>query len=221
MPIPLPQNLTSIQSNTAIDSYSKFRLRVKLIQAISTTSLTLIPFACLKHGKRSMTISLQEMPTRFGGHAIRLLAENINAHGKIGVANAVMRIVQKKFLEQWKLTILSHQIMQLLTFEAQVGIEIHKQNFQWIDPFSNETVDKSCLLLNEVLKMMCPDVQTNVYAELAKIKSIKLVNHAFNIVKLHSAMESKQISIKQKVPGIYHKSQYIIDYLNGLLTIEV
>jgi hypothetical protein len=34
-------------------------------------------------------------------------------------------------------------------------------------------------------------------------------------------MESKQISIKQKVPSIYHESQYIMDYLDASLTVEV
>jgi hypothetical protein len=58
--------------------------------------------------------------------------------------------------------------MQLLTPEAQIGIKIHKQKFQWTDPFSNKIIDDGCLLLNEVLKLMRPDVQTNVYAELAK-----------------------------------------------------
>jgi hypothetical protein len=53
---------------------------------------------------------------------------------------------------------------------------------------------------------MCPDVQTNVYAELAKTKAIKPVNHAYNIVKWHSAMESKRIAIEQKGPGLYHES---------------
>jgi hypothetical protein len=99
--------------------------------------------------------------------------------------------------------------------------KIHKQNFQWTDPFSNKTIDEGCLLINKVLKMMHLDVQTNVYAELAKYKRIKLVNHVFNIVKWHYAMESKQISIKQKVPGTYHESQYIMDYLDALLTVEV
>ena len=87
--------------------------------------------------------------------------------------------------------------------------------------FSNKIIDDSCSLLNEVLKMMRPDVETNVYAELAKIKSIKPVNHAFNIVKCHSAMESKQISIKQKGPGVYHESQYVMDHLDASLTVEV
>jgi hypothetical protein len=41
-----------------------------------------------------------------------------------------------------------------------------------------------------------------------------------SIVKWHSAMKSKQISIKQKVPGIYHESQNIMDYLDTLLTVE-
>jgi hypothetical protein len=109
----------------------------------------------------------------------------------------------------------------LLTPEAQIGIKIHKQKFQRTDPFSNETIVDGCSLLNEVLKMMLPDVQTNVYAELAKIKNIKPVDHAFNIVKWHSAMEFKQISIKQKVPDIYHESQYIMDYLNASLTVKV
>jgi hypothetical protein len=68
---------------------------------------------------------------------------------------------------------------------------------------------------------MRPDIQTNVYAELAKIKNIKPVDYAFNIIKWHSAMEIKCISIKNKVPGAYHESQYIMDYLNASLTIEV
>jgi hypothetical protein len=77
-----------------------------------------------------------------------------------------------------------------------------------------------CSLLNEALKLMRPDVQTNVYAELAKIKSIKPVDHGYNVVKWHSAMESKRIAIEQKVPGLYHESQFIMDYLYASLTIE-
>ncbi len=73
-------------------------------------------------------------------------------------------IGQKKFLEQLKSTILSHQIMQLLTPEAWIGIKIHKQKFQWTDSFSNEIIDDGCLLLNEVLKMMRPDVQSTIFA---------------------------------------------------------
>jgi hypothetical protein len=87
------------------------------------------------------------------------------------------------------------------------GIKIHKKKFQWTDPLPNEIIDDGRSPLNEVLKMMRPDVHTNVYAELAKIKIIKSVNYAFNIVKWHSAMESKCISINTKVPGAYHKSQ--------------
>ncbi len=65
------------------------------------------------------------------------------------------------------------------------------------------------------------DVQMNVYAELAKIKSIKPVDYAFNIIKWHFTMESKRISIEIKVPGVYHESQYIMDYLDAFLTFEV
>ena len=37
---------------------------------------------------------------------------------------------------------------------------------------------------------------------------------------MHSAMESKRMAIELKVPGSYHKSQYVMDYLNASLTIE-
>ncbi len=67
---------------------------------------------------------------------------------------------------------------------------------------------------------MRPDVQTNVYAKLAKINAIKPINHGYNMVKWHSTMESKCIAIELKVPGSYHESQYIMDYLNVALTIE-
>jgi hypothetical protein len=68
---------------------------------------------------------------------------------------------------------------------------------------------------------MHPDVQRNVYTKLAKIKSIKPVDYAFNIIKWFSAMESKHISIENKVPGVYHESQYIMDFLDASLTVEV
>jgi hypothetical protein len=105
------------------------------------------------------------------------------AHGKISAANAVTLIGCKKFLERWKSTILSHQIMAMLTPEAQIAIKIHKSKYQWTDPLPNKTINDGCSLLNEVLKLICPDVQMNVYAELAKIKTIKPVDFAFNIIK--------------------------------------
>ena len=69
--------------------------------------------------------------------------------------------------------ILSHQIMPMLTPEAQIGIKIYKDKYQGTDPLSNETIDDGRSHLNKVLKLMCLDVPMNVYAELAKIKSIK------------------------------------------------
>ncbi len=148
-------------------------------------------------------------------------AEMTQACGKVGTANAVRIIGRKKFLERWKSTIMSHQIMQLLTPEGQLAIKIHKKEFQWTNPLSNKTIDGGCSLLHQVLKLMRPDVQTNVYAKLAKIKNIKPIDYSFNIVKWHSAMESKQISIVIKDPRAYHESQYIMDYLDASLTVDV
>jgi hypothetical protein len=34
-------------------------------------------------------------------------------------------------------------------------------------------------------------------------------------------MESKHISIEQKVPSVYHKSQFIMDYLDAICTVDV
>ena len=129
------------------------------------------------------------------------------ARGEIGTASLVTLLGRKKFLERWKSTIMSHQIMEMLTPEVQIAIKLHKAKYQWIDPLPNETIDDGRSLLNEVLKLIRPDVQTNVYAKLAKIKTIKPVDYAFNIIKWHSAMESKRISITNKVPGAYHESQ--------------
>ena len=110
--------------------------------------------------------------------------------------------------------------MALLTPNGQVPIKIRENAYQWIYPLSDEVVVDGRSLLNEALKLMLPDVQTNVYAELAKIKAIKPVDHGYNIVKWHSAMESKRIAIEQKVPGLYHESQFIMDYLDASLTIK-
>jgi hypothetical protein len=110
--------------------------------------------------------------------------------------------------------------MALLTPEAQNLIKIHKKAFQWIDPISDEIITDGHSLLNEVLKLMCPDVQTNVYTKLAKIKAIKPSNYGFDMGKCHSAMEMKRISIEQKVPSAYHESQYIMDYLDAILTVD-
>jgi len=140
--------------------------------------------------------------------------------GEVGTAAALTKSGKKKFMERWKSTILAHHIMALLTPDGQASIKIQENTYQWIDPLSDEIMVDGRLLLNEALKLMCPDVQTNVYAELAKIKAIKPVDHGYNIVKWHSAMESKHIAIEQKVPGSYHESQFIMDYLDASLTIE-
>jgi hypothetical protein len=149
------------------------------------------------------------------------IAELTQARGEIGIAQAVTMIGRKKFLERWKLTILSHQIIQMLTPEGQIALKIHKNRYQWTDPLPNETIDNSRSLLNKVLELMHPNVQTNVHTELAKIKSIKPVDYAFNIINWYFAIESKRIIIENKVPGVYHESQYIMDYLNASLTVEV
>ncbi len=96
-------------------------------------------------------------------------------------------IGQKKFLDHWKSTILAHQIMQLLIPEAQIAIKIHKKKYQWTKPLSNEMIDDGRSLVNKELKLMLPDVQTNVYAKLAKIKSIKPIDHAFNSLTTNGA----------------------------------
>ncbi len=113
------------------------------------------------------------------------------AHGKVGTATTLTKSGKKKFMERWKSTILAFQVMAMLTPNAQATIKIQENAYQWIDPLSDEIVVDGHLLLNEALKLMCPDVQTNVYAKLAKIKVIKPVDHGYNIAKWHLAMESK------------------------------
>jgi len=136
-------------------------------------------------------------------------------------ASTLTKIGKKKFMECWKSTILSHQVMALLKPEAQASIKVHKEAYQLTDPQTDETVEDGHSLLNKVLTLMCPDVQANVYMELSKIKSIKPVDYAFNMIKWHSAIESKHILIEQKLPGSFHKSQFIMDYLDASLTVEV
>jgi hypothetical protein len=148
------------------------------------------------------------------------ILEMTSAHGEVGTANSVTVIGCKRFLERWKSTIMAYQVMNLLSPEAQVAIKIHRKKYQWTDPLPGKKIEDGRSLLHLVLKLMHLEVQTNVYAKLAKIKNIKPVNYGFSIVKWHSAMESKCISIDTKVPGAYQKSQYIMDYLNASLTVE-
>ncbi len=140
---------------------------------------------------------------------IKQIEELTAARGEVGTAAALTKIDKKKFMERWKSTILATQVMALLTPEAQNSIKIQKKAFQWIDPISDEIIIDGHSVLNEVLKLMCPDVQTNIYTELAKIKAIKPANYCFDFVKWHSAMETKRISIKHKVPSAYHETQHI------------
>ena len=107
--------------------------------------------------------------TSIGG--VFQIAEMTATRGKIGTANAVTLLGRKKFFGRWKSTIMSHQIMEMLNMEVQVAIKLHKNKYQWVDPLPNETIDDGHSLLNEVLKLIRPDVQTNVYDELAKIKT--------------------------------------------------
>jgi hypothetical protein len=135
-------------------------------------------------------------------------------------ASSLTKIGKKKFMEHWKSTILVSQVMAVLTNKAQATIKVLENSYQWIDPILDKIVIDGCSILYEILKLMRPDVQTNVYTKLAKIKAIKPVDHGYNMVKWHSAMESKCIAIEIKVPGSYHESQYIMDYLDATLTIE-
>jgi hypothetical protein len=141
--------------------------------------------------------------------------------GELGVVAVISKIGKKKFMERWKFSIFAYQVMALLTPEDQASIKIHKKAYLWTDPLTDEIVEDGRLLLNEVLKLMRPDVQANVYMELAKIKSIKPFNYAFNMVKWHSAIKSKCIMIEQKLPGSYHELQYIMDYLDAAHSVEV
>jgi hypothetical protein len=149
------------------------------------------------------------------------IKEMTGTRGEVGTANALTKIGKKKFMERWKSTILAAQVMALLTPEAQNLMKIHKKAYQWTDPISDKTFTDGRSLLNEVLKLMHPDVQTNVYTELVKIKAIKPSDYGFDFVKWHAAMESKCISIEQKVPSAYHESQFIMDYLDAICTVDV
>ncbi len=108
--------------------------------------------------------------------------------GEVGRAAALTKIGKKKFMERWKSRILASQVMALPMPEAQASIKIHKNAYLWTDPQTDELVEDGCLLLNKALKLMRLDVQVNVYMELVKIKLIKPVDYAFNMVKWYSAI---------------------------------
>jgi hypothetical protein len=48
--------------------------------------------------------------------------------------------------------------MEMLTPQAQIAIKLHKSKFQWTEPLPNKTIDDGCSILNEVLKLMRPDI---------------------------------------------------------------
>ena len=114
---------------------------------------------------------------------IKLVDELSVTRGEVGTAAVITKSGKKKFMERWKSTILAHHVMALLTPDGQASIKIRENAYQWIDLLSDEIMVDGRLLLNEALKLMRPDVQTNAYAELAKIKAIKPVGHGYNIVK--------------------------------------
>ena len=95
------------------------------------------------------------------------------------IACNLTKIGKKKFMECWKSTILASQVMALLTNKAQATIKVLENLYQWIDPISDKIVTGGHSILNETLKLMHPDVQTNVYVKLAKIKTIKPVDHGY------------------------------------------
>ena len=92
--------------------------------------------------------------------------------GEVRTATTLTKSGKKKFMECWKSTILAYHVMALLTPEGQASIKLQEKAYQWTDPLSDKIVLDGRSLLNETLKLMCPDVQTNVYAELAEIKAI-------------------------------------------------
>jgi hypothetical protein len=90
--------------------------------------------------------------------ATKQVAELSVTRGEVGTAAALTKTGKKKFMEHWKSTILALQVMALLTPNAQTSIKIQENAYQWIDPLSDEIVVDGCLLLNEALKLMHPDV---------------------------------------------------------------
>ena len=78
-------------------------------------------------------------PTPVGG--VFQIAEMNATRSEVGTANTVTVIGRKKFLERWKSTIMSHQIMSMLNPEAQISIKLHKNKYQWVDPLPNETIN--------------------------------------------------------------------------------
>ncbi len=82
-------------------------------------------------------------------------------------------------MESWKSTILASQVLALMTNKAQATIKVLENQYQWINPISDKVMIDCHSILNETLILMHPDVQTNVYVKLAKIKTIKPVDHGY------------------------------------------
>jgi hypothetical protein len=69
--------------------------------------------------------------------------------------------------------------MALLTPETENSIKIHKKAFQWIDPISDEIITDGCSLLNEVLKLMCPDVSPYHSGALSHLRKKNMAEKLF------------------------------------------
>jgi hypothetical protein len=230
----LPENANTFAAE--VEKYAKqygysFLLDVPTVRDVDATNANLFTYSALNHMLETWNrltddyIAIKVNETWGTGNwtcgtGDFQISEMTLARGEVGTANPVTVIGCKRFLERWKSTIMAYQVMNLLSPEKQVAIKIHRTKYQWTDSLPGKKIDDGRSLLHLVLKLMHPDVQTNVYAELAKIKNIKPVGYGFNIVKWHSAMETKCILINTKVPGAYHESQYIMDYLDASLTVE-
>ncbi len=128
----LPENLDAFAA--AAENYAKqfgysFLLNVPTARQVDATNANLFTYSALNHmletwnrvTDESIAINANET---WGTHDWTRgnndfqIAEMTQAHGKVGMANTVTIIGRKRFLECWKSTIMSHQIMQLLSPEA-------------------------------------------------------------------------------------------------------
>lgn len=111
---------------------------------------------------------------------------------------------------------LAHQILSILTPEAQASIELEAEHYTWTSADGRDEEHDGLVVCALVMARVFPHYKVDMFAEVDKMRKIELKDFNFDLTKYFDKMKQQKILIDQKDRRAYTDDAYLRDLFRQL-----
>ena len=154
----------------------------------------------------------------FEERPVQQIRDLTNARSEVSNHNPprLLELGKEKMRDRMHSKMMAHQLLECLTPQARISIELQKSIYTWTSPDGRDEEMDGLTILAIIMSRVKPHFKVDMFNELKRVKEITLKQHKNNLVSFFDEVSTKKVLIDQKDPSAYKDEAFVRDLLDQL-----